>query len=94
MRAPLAALVAAATLAAAGCGGSDERTSEPSRYRPAAPDGFESFRDCLADEGIELPQPDDPPGSPGARPELTEKQRQALAKCQAELPVAPDNLQQ
>ncbi len=80
----LAAALAACALAAAGCGGSDSEPSEPVQAVPeGAPEAFEALRDCLTDQGVELPEGGDP--GAGAPPELSDEQQQAFERCRGEL---------
>jgi hypothetical protein len=79
-----AALVAIVVVVVVIAGGDDSTPVEPSE---AAPPGFEgdpsdldAFRDCMADQGVEIPD------EPGLLPEPTPELQAALEACREFMP--------
>ena len=86
---PIAASSLAAVVLAACGSSSDDGGSTTRPETNAAPAGFEQFRRCMRDEGVDVPGPSQGGPPAGGAPPVDpgdEKVRQALESCRDELP--------
>lgn len=80
----VAALLLACSAPLAGCGGGDE--ADPAGSDASSSSDEQAFRDCLADQGVELPEA-------GASPDLAELDPAALQEAMAACgDLAPEGL--
>ena len=89
---PIAASsLAAVVLAACGSGdGGGAATTSPEGGGAPSSASMQAFRDCMREQGVELPEPSQgngpPPGGQGGRDLRGENTQAALEKCQDQLP--------